>query len=248
MISGAVNTFEPYAKRTTQGLILGSDGSKMSKSRGNVVDPMDVVNAYGADTLRTYVLFMGDYGASSPWSETSVRGCKRFLDRVARMADDLAPENEPSLEAKLHKTIKKVSSDLEEMKFNTAIAQMMTLVNEMSAQPTVTVKEMETLLLILSPVAPHLCEEIWQRLGHAEPIHHQPWPAWDEAALQKAEVEIAVQVNGKVRGRIMIPADLTKETAEQELPANPDVQRITAGKTIVKVIFVPGRLLNIVVK
>ncbi|MBR6953637.1 MAG: leucine--tRNA ligase [Clostridia bacterium] len=247
---GEVSCPEPYAKRTAQGMILAEDGEKMSKSRGNVINPDDVVAEIGADAFRCYEMFMGAFDQAIPWSVTGSKGCRKFLDRVWRLQEKVVAGDSfsPALNAVLNETVKKVSEDIEKMKFNTAIAQMMTLVNEMSAQPTVTVKEMETLLLILSPVAPHLCEEIWQRLGHAEPIHHQPWPAWDEAALQKAEVEIAVQVNGKVRGRIMIPADLTKETAEQELPANPDVQRITAGKTIVKVIFVPGRLLNIVVK
>ena len=193
---------------------------------------------------------MGAFDQAIPWSVTGSKGCRKFLDRVWRLQEKVVDGSaySPALNSVLHATIKKVSEDIERMKFNTAIAAMMSLVNEMSAQERITHADLEALLLILSPVAPHLCEEIWQRLGHSEPIHHQPWPDWDESALQVDEVEIAVQINGKVRGRIMIPADLTKETAERDLPANPDVQRLTAGKTIVKVVFVPGRLLNIVAK
>ena len=247
---GEVNTPEPYAKRTAQGLILGSDGEKMSKSRGNVVNPEEVIDQIGADAFRCYEMFMGAFDQAIPWSTNGAKGCRKFLDRVWRLQEKVVEGGSysPAVNALMHETVKKVSDDFEKMKFNTAIAQMMTLVNELSAQETVTRAELETLLKILSPVCPHICEEMWQNLGHAEAIHHQPWPDWDEAAMKKAEVEIAVQVNGKVRGRIMIPADLTREEAESQLPANPDVQRITAGKTIVKVIFVPGRLLNFVVK
>ncbi len=247
---GEVSCPEPYAKRTAQGMILAADGEKMSKSRGNVINPDDVVDEIGADAFRLYEMFMGAFDQAIPWSTNGAKGCRKFLDRVWRLQDSVVPGKafSPAINALIHETVKKVSEDIEKMKFNTAIAAMMTLVNEMSAQPTVTQADMETLLLILSPFTPHICEEIWQNLGHAEPIHHQAWPEWDEKALVKSEVEIAVQVNGKVRGRIMIPADLTKETAERDLPGNPDVQRITAGKTIVKVIFVPGRLLNIVAK
>ena len=247
---GEVSCPEPYAKRTAQGMILAADGEKMSKSRGNVINPDDVVDEIGADAFRLYEMFMGAFDQAIPWSTNGAKGCRKFLDRVWRLQDSVVPGKafSPAINALIHETVKKVSEDIEKMKFNTAIAAMMTLVNEMSAQPSVTQADMETLLLILSPFTPHICEEIWQNLGHAEPIHHQAWPEWDEKALVKSEVEIAVQVNGKVRGRIMIPADLTKETAERDLPGNPDVQRITAGKTIVKVIFVPGRLLNIVAK
>ena len=247
---GEVGCPEPYAKRTAQGLILGSDGEKMSKSRGNVVNPEEVVDEIGADAFRCYEMFMGAFDQAIPWSTNGAKGCKKFLDRVWRLQEKVVPGEgySPALNALVHETVKKVSEDIERMKFNTAIAAMMSLVNEMVAQPTVTRGEMETLLKILSPVAPHICEEMWQRLGNAEPIHHQPWPVWDEAALQKSEVEIAVQINGKVRGRIHIPADMTRESAEKELPDNPDVRRLTEGKQIVKVIFVPGRLLNIVAK
>ena len=247
---GEVGCPEPYAKRTAQGLILGTDGEKMSKSRGNVVNPEEVVDEIGADAFRCYEMFMGAFDQAIPWSTNGARGCKKFLDRVWRLQEKVSDGAgySPALNAVVHETVKKVSEDIERMKFNTAIAAMMSLVNEMVAQPSVTRAEMETLLKILSPVAPHICEEIWQNLGHTEPIHHQPWPAWDEAALQKSEVEIAVQINGKVRGRIHIPADLTRETAEKELPDHPEIRRLTDGKQIVKVIFVPGRLLNLVVR
>ena len=246
---GVVNAPEPYQKRTSHGMILGENGEKMSKSRGNVINPDDVIDEIGADAFRLYEMFMGAFDQAIPWSTNGAKGCRKFLERVWRLQENVVDSDQYSekLNALMHETVKKVSGDYEQMKYNTAIAAMMSLVNEMNGQP-VTKKELETLALILSPVAPHICEEIWQNLGHAEPIHHQPWPTWDEAALVKSEVEIAVQVNGKVRGRIMIPADLTRESAEKELPSNPDVQRLTAGKNIVKVIFVPGRLLNIVVK
>ena len=247
---GEVGCPEPYAKRTAQGLILGTDGEKMSKSRGNVVNPEEVVDEIGADAFRCYEMFMGAFDQAIPWSTNGAKGCKKFLDRVWRLQEKVGEGDSysPALNAAVHEAVKKVSEDIERMKFNTAIAAMMSLVNEMMAQPAITRAEMETLLKILSPVAPHICEEMWQNLGHTEPIHHQPWPVWDEAALQKSEVEIAVQINGKVRGRIHIPADLTRESAEKELPENPEVQRLTNGKQIMKVIFVPGRLLNIVVK
>ena len=247
---GEVSCPEPYAKRTAQGMILAADGEKMSKSRGNVINPDDVVDEIGADAFRLYEMFMGAFDQAIPWSTNGAKGCRKFLDRVWRLQDSTVPGEafSPALNALIHETIKKVSEDIEKMKFNTAIAAMMTLVNEMCAQPSVTRADMEALLLILSPFTPHICEEIWQNLGHSEPIHHQPWPEWDEKALVKTEVEIAVQVNGKVRGRIMVPADLAKADAERDLPGTEAVQKLTAGKNIVKVVFVPGRLLNIVVK
>ena len=247
---GEVSCPEPYAKRTAQGMILAADGEKMSKSRGNVINPDDVVDEIGADAFRLYEMFMGAFDQAIPWSTNGAKGCRKFLDRVWRLQDSTVPGEafSPALNALIHETIKKVSEDIEKMKFNTAIAAMMTLVNEMCAQPSVTRADMEALLLILSPFTPHICEEIWQNLGHSEPIHHQPWPEWDEKALVKTEVEIAVQVNGKVRGRIMVPADLSKADAERDLPGTEAVQKLTAGKNVVKVVFVPGRLLNIVVK
>ncbi len=247
---GVVSASEPYQKRTSHGMILGENGEKMSKSRGNVINPDDVVAEIGADSFRLYEMFMGAFDQAIPWSTNGAKGCRKFLDRVWRLQEMMVESDRYSdrLCALMHETVKKVSLDYEAMKFNTAIAAMMTLVNEIYAAGSVTRKELENLLLILSPVAPHICEEMWQNLGHKEPIHHQPWPTWDEEAMKRQEVEIAVQVNGKVRGRIMIPADLTREAATETLPQNPQVQRLVGDKQIVKIVFVPGRLLNLVVK
>ena len=247
---GAVSAPEPYQKRTSHGMILGENGEKMSKSRGNVINPDDVIKDIGADAFRLYEMFMGAFDQAIPWSTNGAKGCRKFLDRVWRLQEMVTDEKGFSdrLNGLMNETIKKVSEDYEKMKYNTAIAAMMTLVNEMYNVGSVTRGELEALLLILSPVAPHICEEIWQNLGHAEPIHHQKWPVWDEEALKKQEVEIAIQINGKVKGRIMIPADLTRETAVTELPGHPDVIRLVNGREIAKIIFVPGRLLNIVVK
>ena len=247
---GVVKAPEPYQKRTSHGMILGENGEKMSKSRGNVINPDDVIREIGADAFRLYEMFMGAFDQAIPWSTNGAKGCRKFLERVWRLQEMMVEGDTYSdkLSALMHETVKKVSGDYEQMKYNTAIAAMMSLVNELYAVGSVTRKELETLLLILSPVAPHICEEMWQNLGHAQPIHHQPWPTWDEEAMKRAEVEIAVQINGKVRGRIMIPADLTRESASVELPKHPEVQRLVGDKQIVKVVFVPGRLLNIVVK
>ena len=244
---GEVNTPEPYAKRSYQGLILGADGEKMSKSKGNVIDPLDIVAQYGADTLRLYVLFMGDYMAAAPWNEDSVKGCKRFLERVWRMQEILLPEEgiRPAMEAPVNAMIKKVSEDYERMKYNTAIAAMMSFVNEIYGDGKITAGELRALLLCLNPVAPHITEELWELCGFGEPIYRQSWPAYDPEKLVASEVEIAVQIRGKVRGRIMVPADLTKDDGEKLL-ANETVQKLLAGAAVKKVIFVPGRLLNIV--
>ena len=247
---GVVPSPEPYQKRTSHGMILGENGEKMSKSRGNVINPDDIIDEIGADAFRLYEMFMGAFDQAIPWSTNGAKGCRRFLDRVWRLQEIVTAEEGYSakLNSLMHETVKKVSEDYEKMKYNTAIAAMMTLVNEMFQQGSVTRGELRTLLLLLNPVAPHITEEMWQNQGFGDPIHHQKWPTWDEEALKKTEVEIAVQVCGKVRGRIMVPADMTREQAEKELPENPEVQKILAGKTVMKVIFVPGRLLNIVAK
>ena len=246
---GVVPSPEPYQKRTSHGMILGENGEKMSKSRGNVINPDDIIDEIGADAFRLYEMFMGAFDQAIPWSTNGAKGCRRFLDRVWRLQEIVTAEEGYStkLNSLMHETVKKVSEDYEKMKYNTAIAAMMSLVNEMFQQGSVTRGELRTLLL-LNPVAPHITEEMWQNQGFGDPIHHQKWPTWDEEALKKTEVEIAVQVCGKVRGRIMVPADMTREQAEKELPENPEVQKILAGKTVTKVIFVPGRLLNIVAK
>ena len=247
---GVVPAPEPYQKRTSHGMILGENGEKMSKSRGNVINPDDIVRELGADAFRLYEMFMGAFDQAIPWSTNGAKGCRRFLDRVWKL-QSMVCEGEgfsKDMEAEMHQTIKKVSEDYEKMKFNTAIAAMMTLVNDLFAKGQVTRGELKVLLKLLNPVAPHITEEMWENQGFGAPLHHQSWPVWDEEKMKTAEVEIAVQVCGKVRGRIMIPADMTREQAEQELPVREDVQALLGGKTVVKVIFVPGRLLNIVAK
>ena len=242
-----VNTPEPYAKRTYQGLILGPDGDKMSKSKGNVVDPIDVIERYGADTLRTYVMFMGDYMAATPWSEQSANGCKRFLDRVWRLQDMVQGEGESrDMRAKVHGCVKKVTDDIEHMKFNTAIAAMMSLVNDFYAKGSITKDELHTLLVLLDPFAPHIAEEMNQLLGYSEPLYRTPWPTYEESALVADTVEYGVQINGKVRTRIALPADLDKAAVEQAILAADAVQPFLSGKTVRKVIVVKN-IVNIVV-
>ena len=247
---GLISCPEPYLKRTSHGMILGEDGEKMSKSRGNVVNPDDIIDEIGADAFRVYEMFMGAFDQAIPWSTQSAKGCRRFLDRVWRLQENVTPDEGYSekLNALMHETIKKVSLDYEAMKYNTAIAQMMTLVNEMVSAGSVTRGELKTLLLLLNPVAPHITEEMWENQGFGGTMTYQKWPTWDEDALVKSEIEIAVQVCGKVRGRVMIPADMTKERAETEFQQLPEIQKILAGKTVTKVIFVPGRLVNFIAK
>ncbi|MBE6638383.1 MAG: leucine--tRNA ligase [Ruminococcaceae bacterium] len=246
---GVVPTAEPYAKRSAQGLILGSDGVKMSKSRGNVVDPNEVVDEYGADTLRTYILFMGDYSAAAPWNESSMKGCKRFLERVADLKDKANGNGvTPKLETAFHKTIKKVSSDIEEMKFNTAIAAMMGLINDIDAAGTLTVDELKIFVKLLCPFAPHLCEEIWEGVGEKGLCSEAAWPEYDENKTVDATIEIALQVCGKFRGTLMLPKDATKDEMLSAAKADARIAAQIAGKQIVKEIVVPGKLVNIVAK
>ena len=247
---GEVPFPEPYAKRTAQGLILGPDGDKMSKSKGNVVDPNDVVDALGADVLRTYVLFMGDYEKAAPWSESSVKGCKRFIDRVWGLTDMLTGDEgfSPELESAFHKTIKKVTLDIESMKYNTAIAAMMTLLNRIYEKGSVTRGELNAFISILNPFAPHVTEEINALLGNETLQAVSPWPAYDEEKCVDASIEIAVQVNGKLRGRVTIPADADDAEAIGAAKAAPEVAAQLAGKTVVKELYVRGRLVNLVVR
>ena len=246
---GQVPVDEPYAKRTAQGLILGPDGDKMSKSKGNVIDPLDVVKDFGADVLRVYVLFMGDYASATPWSDSSVRGCKRFLERVAALTDIAKGSGfTPKLESAFHKTIKKVSSDIEETKYNTAIAQLMTLLNEISDAGQLTVDELKIFIKLLCPFAPHICEEIWESLGGKGFISVAEWPQYDEAKTVDSEIEIAVQINGKLKATILIPKDADRDLAISTANADPRVASAVEGKQIVKEIYVPGRIVNIVVK
>ncbi len=246
---GEVPCAEPYAKRTAQGLILGPDGEKMSKSKGNVVDPNDVVDEYGADVLRVYILFMGDYGSAAPWSESSMRGCKRFLERIWGLLG-IAVEGEvtPEIESSIHKTVKKVSGDIEEMKFNTAIAAMMALLNDIYDHGSLTVSELKLLVRLLCPFAPHICEEMWQQLGETGYCSLAAWPQWDEVKTVDATVEIAVQINGKVRAKIIVPSDADKDALIAAAKADATVAGLIAGKTIAKEIAVPGKLVNIAVK
>ena len=244
---GVVPTKEPYAKRTAQGLILGPDGQKMSKSRGNVVDPLNVVDEFGADTLRVYILFMGDYGAAAPWSESSMRGCKRFLDRVAGLADKAKGNGvTKALETPFHRTIKKVTSDIEDMKFNTAIASMMELINEIDKVGTLTVDEAKTFVSMLCPFAPHLCEEIWEALGGKGFCSLAEWPAFDEAKTVSDTIEIAVQLCGKLKAVVLMPAGASREEMAALAKADERVAAALNGKTIKKEIVVPGKIVNFV--
>ena len=246
---GEVPVAEPYAKRTAQGLILGPDGDKMSKSKGNVVDPNDVVDEYGADVLRVYILFMGDYASAAPWNDSSVKGCKRFLDRVAGLTDLVRGKGvTPKLESAFHKTVKKVSEDIEEMKFNTAIASMMALLNTVYEVGSLTSDELKTLLKLLCPFAPHLCEEMWEALGEKNFLSMTEWPTWDEAKTVDAEIEIAVQVCGKLRATITIAADSSKEDAIAAALADERIKNALDGKNVVKEIYIPGKIVNIVAK
>ena len=246
---GIVNTPEPYAKRSAQGMILGSDGDKMSKSKGNVVDPLDIVNEYGADALRTYVLFMGDYGAAAPWNDSSVRGCKRFLERVAGMTDIMTEEPAAKdMEVKIHKAIKKVSSDIEAMKFNTAIACLMTLINEIYAVGKISKNDLVIFIKLLCPFAPHLCEEIWETIGGEGLLSLSQWPEYEESKTVEDSIEIGVQVNGKVRGTIVIPNGCAKEEALELAKKDERVASFLEGKTLVKEIYVPNKIVNFVAK
>ena len=245
-----VPTSEPYAKRTAQGLILGPDGEKMSKSRGNVVDPNDVVDVYGADVLRLYVLFMGDYEKAAPWSDSSVKGCKRFVDRIWALQDKVIDSDSYSdaLRSKMHKTIKKVSEDIESMKFNTAIAAMMTLLNDIYDAGSITRKEFRDLLVLLYPFAPHVSEELYQLIGCEGVLSEQEWVTYDEALCVDDMIEIVVQINGKVKTKMNIPADAEKEAVLEQAAADTKIMEATAGKTIIKQIYVPKKLVNFVVK
>jgi leucyl-tRNA synthetase len=247
---GVVNTKEPYKKRTSHGMILGENNEKMSKSRGNVVNPDDIVNEFGADTLRTYEMFIGAFDLSAAWSNEGVKGCRRFLDRVWKLKDMLVEGDSYSegLETKMHQTIKKVNSDYESMKFNTAIAAMMSMVNDFYRVGSITKGEFKTLLLLLNPVAPHMTEELWEFLGETSRIYNETWPVFDEAKTIENTVEIAVQINGKVKANISVSIDEKQEDVEAKAKEVDTIKAAMSGKTVVKVIYVPGRILNIVVK
>lgn len=247
---GLVSTPEPYQKRTSHGMIMGENNEKMSKSRGNVVNPDDIVNEFGADALRTYEMFIGAFELSAAWSNEGVRGCRRFLERVWKLRDMLTEEEGYSapLETKLHQVIKKVSLDFEGLKFNTAIAAMMGLVNEFYRVGSITKGEFRTLLLLLNPVAPHITEELWQLVGYENRAYMQEWPVYDEAKTIEEEAEIAVQLNGKVRATIKVGINEEQDSVREKVIDLEIVKKAAEGKKIVKEIYVKGRIYNIVVK
>ena len=244
---GVVPTPEPYQKRTSHGMILGENGEKMSKSRGNVVNPDDIVQEYGADTLRTYEMFIGAFDLAASWSEDGVKGCRRFLDRVWKLQDLMTDEEGYSkdLETKMHQTIKKVSNDFENLKYNTAIAAMMTLLNDFYKKGSITKGELKTLIILLNPVAPHITEEMWQIIGCEGRVYQQAWPEFEEAKTVESSVEIAVQINGKVKGTLGIQKDDPKD---QVIAKAKEVIADKLTGNIIKEIYVPGRLVNIVMK
>jgi leucyl-tRNA synthetase len=246
---GLVPCSEPYMKRTSHGMILGENGEKMSKSRGNVVNPDDVVNEFGADTLRTYEMFIGAFDLSAAWSMEGVKGCRRFLERVWKLQDMLVDGESyrPEMETRLHQTIKKVSNDFEGLKFNTAIAAMMGLVNDFYKANSITKGEYATLILLLNPVAPHMTEELWE-MYYTGRAYQQKWPEYDEAKTVESTVEIAVQINGKVKAQLMVGLDEDEASVKEKAHAIPVIADLMAGKNVVKEIYVKGRILNIVVK
>ena len=253
---GVVPCKEPYMKRTSHGMILGKDPerpgefAKMSKSKGNVVNPDDVVREFGADTLRLYEMFVGDFEKAAPWQENGIKGCKRFLDRVWALQDKVVPGDEYSdkLRASMHKTTKKVSEDIETLKFNTAIATMMGLLNEIDAAGSLTRADYRTLLILLNPFAPHITEELYQVMGYEGVLNEQKWVEYDEKLCVEDSVEIVVQVNGKVKARFNAPVNCDKDELEKLALDLPEVKSLTDGRTIVKKIAVPNKLVNIVVK
>ena len=247
---GVVSCKEPYAKRTSHGMILGENGEKMSKSRGNVVNPDDVIARYGADTLRMYEMFIGDFEKTAPWNTSSIKGVKRFLERVAALTDIMTPEEcySPELEGSFHKLIRKVSEDIEGLKCNTAIAAMMSVLNEINDKGSVTRGELRTFITLLNPFAPHLTEEMNEAIGGKEMLVHAKWPEYDPAKCVDAAVEIAVQISGKIKARLTIPSDAAEEEVKALVMADANVQAALAGKSIIKEIYVKGKLYNIVAK
>ena len=246
---GLLSTPEPYQKRTSHGMILGENNEKMSKSRGNVVNPDEIVEEFGADTLRTYEMFIGAFDLSASWSQEGVRGCRRFLERVWKLQDMLTDgDYSADLETKMHQTIKKVSYDFDNLKFNTAIAAMMALVNEFYKKSSITKAEFKTLLVLLNPVAPHMTEELWEMFDFGGRVYQQTWPEYDEAKTVESVIEIAVQVNGKVKAKVMVSPDEEQDTVKEKVMASEGVINAVEGKNIVKEIYVKGKIYNIVAK
>ena len=248
---GEVPLPEPYAKRTSHGMILGENGEKMSKSRGNVVNPDDIVNEYGADTMRMYEMFIGDFEKAAPWSSAGIKGCRRFIDRFWNLQNIVTDGDaiRPELEGAFHKTIKKVTFDIENLKFNTAIAALMALMNVIADKGSISKGELRVFALLMNPFAPHVTEEVWEamQLGRGM-IAEQSWPKYDEAKCKDDTVEIVAQVNGKVRAKLQVPADIQKDDALAAAKAEARIAAEISGKTVVKEIYVPGKLVNIVVK
>ncbi|MCL2434198.1 MAG: class I tRNA ligase family protein, partial [Clostridia bacterium] len=245
---GVVSTPEPYQKRTSHGMILGENGEKMSKSRGNVVNPDEIVAELGADAFRVYEMFMGAFDQAKPWSTAGARGARRFLDRVWRLLDMRTEENCEKLETLFHQTIKKVTEDYEKMKFNTAVAAMMTLVNGINDAGALPDYMLKWFLQIFNPIAPHITEEMWQLCGYDGDITFEPWPEYDPGKCIEAMQEMAVQINGKVRARITFPAGAAEDEIKNTALSDNNVVQWIAGKQIIKFLVVPGRLVNIVVK
>ena len=247
---GVVPTSEPYAKRTSHGMILGDNNEKMSKSRGNVVNPDDIVRDFGADTLRTYEMFIGDFEKSVPWSENGVKGCRRFLDRVWRLQDIIQPGDKytPELESSIHKTIKKVSEDFETLKFNTGIAALMSLLNEFNDHGKITKADFRTFLILLNPVAPHITEELWEEIGLGGFLFQVTWPEYDKDKTIDKVFDLPVQINGKVRGTVEINLGEAQESIKEKIYNNDTIAKFIDGKTVVKEIYVPSKIYNIVVK
>ena len=246
---GVVPTKEPYKKRTSHGMILGSDHQKMSKSRGNVINPDDIIRDYGADTLRCYEMFMGDFSSMAIWSDEGVRGCRKYLERVFNLTDlvEEGEEYSKDLEVVINQTIKKVSEDYENLKFNTAIAQLMTLLNEMKSLGKITKKDFKTYITLLNPVAPHMTEELWEMMAYEGELNQTSWPSYDEDKLSFDSFEMPVQINGKVRGKVIMDKDASKEDAIKSAQEDNNIKSYIEGKEIRKIIYVPGKILNIVV-
>ncbi len=244
---GVVPTEEPYKKRTAQGLILGPDGDKMSKSKGNIVNPLEIIKEFGADTLRLYILFIGDYGQSTPWNENGVKGARRFLEKLARLEEKLNDKPNDTYQTILHKTIKMVDEDIENVKFNTAIAKLMTLVNELTKVEYVSKEDFEIVLKLVNPFAPHICEELWSKLGHQEDMVFASWPKYEESKLIESTIEMVISINGKIRDKIVLPMDTPKEEIIELAKKSKKIKELISGKVIKKVIVVPNKIVNIVI-
>jgi leucyl-tRNA synthetase len=246
---GVAPTAEPYQKRTSHGMILGENGEKMSKSRGNVVNPDDIIAQYGADTMRLYEMFMGDFEKAAPWSSSSIKGCKRFLDRIWALQDIVVKGDgySKALDSSFHKTIKKVSGDIETLGFNTAIAAMMALLNQIADEKQITKAEYRTLLILLNPFAPHITEEIFERQGFGGMVSQQQWPSYDEEKCKDERIEIVLQICGKIRARLEIDADAAKEDVLALARQNAEIAALLKGSAVKKEIYVPQKLVNFVI-